>query len=337
MKNINIGTTIPYSSGAWSEKVILMDRDFGRLVYGKPKPTGLTYLFLLIKCIITTLSKMHSFDVVILDGYRSGFIIAFLARLLRINKTPIMMIDIHWKNDAPGFSGKMMNLFYGFSLKGVDTILVWSPHEVTYAKEKYALKNTVTFVPYHHTLDKYEFSSTKGDFVFSGGTQNRDYSILLEAMEGLPINAVVASLNLSPFEGKTIPENVDVNSYTPMEFVELMATCSIAVVCLENSTRAAGQQTFLNSMAMGKPTIIVGKKCAEGYIEDGVNGYAVEYGDAVRLRDVIVELHEDADLYDRISRASFAYAGSLSTEDFNRKIIELAIALYKDNEKQKNH
>jgi glycosyltransferase involved in cell wall biosynthesis len=47
------------------------------------------------------------------------------------------------------------------------------------------------------------------------------------------------------------------------------------VVPIERSTRSAGQQTYLNAMALGKPVIVTDAPGVRDYIEHEVTGFVV--------------------------------------------------------------
>jgi glycosyltransferase involved in cell wall biosynthesis len=94
------------------------------------------------------------------------------------------------------------------------------------------------------------------DFVFSGGNSLRDYQPLVEAARCLPELKFVFATKL--LNGKdNLPPNVESRPVSHPEFVALMSASSATITPIQPGLRrAAGQQTYLNSMWLGKTTIV---------------------------------------------------------------------------------
>jgi glycosyltransferase involved in cell wall biosynthesis len=70
-----------------------------------------------------------------------------------------------------------------------------------------------------------------------------------------------------------------------------MAKASLVVMPMRATLlHAGGQQTILNAMKMGKPTILTDPEGGSDYIENGRTGVLVPYGDASVLRAAIAHL-----------------------------------------------
>jgi glycosyltransferase involved in cell wall biosynthesis len=106
----------------------------------------------------------------------------------------------------------------------------------------------------------------------------------------------------------------------------MMAASSINIVPLAGGLlHSGGQQTFLNSMWMGKPTIVTDPGGACDYIEDGVDGILVEPGDVRGLREALLRLTSNpAAAAEMGARARQKVLSGYSTEDHFRRIISLA-------------
>jgi glycosyltransferase involved in cell wall biosynthesis len=80
-------------------------------------------------------------------------------------------------------------------------------------------------------------------------------------------------------------------------FRQAMAAARLVAVPMQKGLlHSGGQQTCLNAMYLGKPTIAVGRKWAADFITDGVDGLIVDYEDPAGLRSAIrwVLDHPDA-------------------------------------------
>jgi glycosyltransferase involved in cell wall biosynthesis len=119
--------------------------------------------------------------------------------------------------------------------------------------------------------------SAKG-YIFAGGDPNRDYDLLLETARHLPNRQFIIASRLLAGR-KDIPPNVKVVRVPHMEFIRLMREADAVVSPIRSgSTRAAGQQTYLNAMRMGKIVIVNGKDVfgVTDYIQDQVNGIIID-------------------------------------------------------------
>jgi glycosyltransferase involved in cell wall biosynthesis len=87
---------------------------------------------------------------------------------------------------------------------------------------------------------------------------------------------------------------------------------------------SGGQQTCLNAMLLGKPTIAVGHKWARDLIDDGEDGLIVDYGDVAGLRRAIVWVLEDPDRAAALAERGRAKAARFTTERTMRAVHELA-------------
>jgi glycosyltransferase involved in cell wall biosynthesis len=128
----------------------------------------------------------------------------------------------------------------------------------------------VTYYPY--TLFA-EWHASDGDYVFAGGDSRRDYGPVLEAARQMPERRFVIATRLSLSD---VPANVTARATSPEEFVELQSGAGAVIVALDPSVRcSAGQQSYLNAMLQGKPTLVTDAVGVREYIDDGVDGWVV--------------------------------------------------------------
>jgi glycosyltransferase involved in cell wall biosynthesis len=175
------------------------------------------------------------------------------------------------------------------------------------------------FIPYHTTLTEFAHPATcdppRGRYVFAGGETHRDYKTLCEAVTGLDVRVVIAARDHNLFARFPIPANVEIVTTDHAGFLHWVLHASVNVVPLEKGTlRSAGQQTFLNAMALGTPVIVTDVEGGSDYIENWVNGVLVEPGDAAQLRHALVRLLNDRDLAVRIGASAAHVRDSHSTE-----------------------
>lgn len=130
---------------------------------------------------------------------------------------------------------------------------------------------------YHFTftddeIGKYE--PAKKGYIFAGGNPHRDYDLLLEAARRLPRRKFIVATRMLNGR-KNIPANIEIAQVAHQEFIRLMRQADMVITPLRSGvTRAAGQQTYLNAMRMGKISIVNGKEVlgVTDYVQNYVNG-----------------------------------------------------------------
>lgn len=143
----------------------------------------------------------------------------------------------------------------------------------------------VVFTPFTHTLFGTDDPGVADEgFLFSGGESLRDYPLLEAAARTTRLDIRVAS-RWRPSPGSPIRSG----RVSPAEFNRLLATCHGLVLPLQAAVRSAGQQTYLNAMALGKPVIVTEAAGVRDHIRDGVTGVVVA-AEAGALRAAMLHL-----------------------------------------------
>jgi hypothetical protein len=180
----------------------------------------------------------------------------------------------------------------------------------------------VVFTPYCYTFtdDQLAVATSGEGGVFTGGDSLRDYAPLVEAARGLRAEVTIASRKLADDLRPRLSANVHVGAVSHERFVELMRRASVIVVPMqEQMERSAGQQTYLNAMAMGKAVIATDSPGVRDYIEDGRTGFVVPPGDGAALRDALdrcLDPANDGELSVLRSRAAEAVRRSFSPDAY---------------------
>lgn len=119
----------------------------------------------------------------------------------------------------------------------------------------------------------------RGDDVFAGGDPLRDYDLLAEAARGLDAEVHIATRRWRP-DPAALPANVRAGALPHEEFVERLTSSGVVAVPLAGGRmRSAGQQTFLNAMALGKPVVVSDAVGVREYVTDREHALIVPTGD----------------------------------------------------------
>ncbi len=267
---------------------------------------------------VKLLWQRRRFTAVVLGGDASSHAFALLQSLLPSRPAPTVMIDCLWYLPKGRMRRWLKVIQLRLESRSVHRFVVWASHEVRdYARAFGIPEGKFAFIPFHVTLSGYEFSTSDGGYVFSGGNGDRDYATLVRALRGLEVPAVIATSNLASFGNEPIPPHVTVRSCGHAEFRQLMAGATLVVVPMaQGHLHSGGQQTYLNAMAMGKPVVVLDPRGAPDYVGDGREGFVLDHGDAAGLRSAIRRLRDDPDLAAAMGKAGRerVASGPYSTE-----------------------
>jgi glycosyltransferase involved in cell wall biosynthesis len=112
-------------------------------------------------------------------------------------------------------------------------------------------------------------------YVFAGGNSKRDYEPLLEAAKRLPATRFVIATSL--LDGRSLPPNVEARWPSKADYERLTAGASVVVVPVQpGMMRAAGQQTYLNAMSLGRIVIVNEALGVRDHIRHMVDGLVVD-------------------------------------------------------------
>ena len=184
----------------------------------------------------------------------------------------------------------------------------------------------VVFTPYAHTVTDMELAvpATTDGGVFAGGNSLRDYPTLLEAVRELDVPVRILTSVIGDAERTALPAHVQVDRVRSHdEFVDGLRRAAAVVTPLRPVLqRAAGLDTYLSAMALGKLVIVSESPGVRDYVEHGRTGLVVPAGDAASLREVLAwaldpanadEVGEIAARAGETARTRFTYEAYVDT------------------------
>jgi glycosyltransferase involved in cell wall biosynthesis len=202
----------------------------------------------------------------------------------------IVMVGAMWQPNE-GLRHLLEKFLLRLADRAIDRYIVQSSEEVEEFPRLWGIdREKVRLCLYHYSLKDAELSQPAPpaeDFVFSGGNSHRDYAPLLEAARRLPEKRFVIATRLLD-DANDVPDNVRVGQTSHQEFVRLLRSSKVVVVpMLRGLKRAVGQQTYLNAMLSGKPTIVSDGFGIRDHVAHGETGLIVDgspqsYVDAIQ-------------------------------------------------------
>jgi glycosyltransferase involved in cell wall biosynthesis len=156
--------------------------------------------------------------------------------------------------------------------------------------------HAVDFV--HDKVDHHFFRPLREqelDFVLVVGQEQRDYTTLLHALSGTGIKVVAVASSpwsTSSLDKSRLAEATVVSHIPYRELRNLYSQARLVVVPLFDVDYAAGVNTALEAMAMGKPLVVSRSQGITDYLVHGETGLYVAPGDAAELRGAVLSLWE---------------------------------------------
>ncbi len=134
--------------------------------------------------------------------------------------------------------------------------------------------------------------------ICSAGLERRDYVTLMDAVDGLDVEVVIAAA--SPWSkqpdssaDRELPANVTIRRLDLFELRELYAAAAFVVMPLLDVDFQAGITTILEAMSMERAIVCSRTPGQTDTIVEGVTGIYVPLGDPTTLRAEIVKLLDD--------------------------------------------
>ncbi len=266
---------------------------------------------------------------VVTDGGASGLLFAWLQVLFPRGRKPHVMADCNWylcgRRLRDWFKGWRLR----FAARSVHAFAVWASHEANDYHEAFGLPcDKLVYVPFHGTLTDYEYEIRDDGYLFAGGNYDRDYPTLIDAVRPLAVPTWIATTRPEQLRGVALPPHVRVEGTSVAGFRQAMAAARAdhdrCTRCKKALLHSGGQQTCLNAMLLGKPTIAVGRKWAVDFITDGDNGLIVDYEDVGRLtRSAVRWVMDNPDAARRMAERGRLHAAQFTTQRTMQTIYEL--------------
>lgn len=268
------------------------------------------------------LSKKY--DVILTGSDAAALFFGFAQRFFRRKRVPHIYLDFIINMEGARYKQALWRLLCRLAVDGASCAIVQRTCEV----EAYSLALNLAvckfcFIPYHATTFGVDLNVRDDGYIFAGGDAARDYPLLIKAVRGLPYRVVIAALQRSHFRNVEIPKNVEIVTVPGQEFLSLMAHASLIVVPLiKRPQHIGGQQTYLNAMTMGKPTIVTDLE-ARDYIANDITGILTPPGNATALRESIRRVMEDWEFAHSLGHRAKQASHNYTPEKFFAAVLDL--------------
>ncbi len=257
----------------WSSRVESIDRE-------SSSPAAL---------IAETIRRGRNRPLVVLNGAeRTDQIIA--TGLAARGRSAVLLSDCTWKRQAGPAEAAASRLAAIALGRGNTDFCVLSTHETESLPRIWGFDpERVHRTPFCFTLDHEDVTDPPaGAGVFAGGDSLRDWPTLAAALIEADAPARIASRDFPTSLLANLPAGSNPGALEPADFVASLRAAAVVVVALQPGIeRSAGQQTYLNAMALGKLAIATDSPGVRDHIEHGVSGIIVAAGDPGALAAAI--------------------------------------------------
>ena len=270
-------------------------------------------------------------------GSGHGFVLAAIQCLLSpfLRPKPHVIFDCLWEPGRTIWQKLFLRIRVAIVNSAVDTCVVYGVPDVQNFHASLGIKKRkIRFLFYHNTLEGFECRCKDGEYVFTGGTEGREFDPVIEACLDIGIPLRIATWDKTLIHRWAGYPTIHVASVTPLEFATLMAESRFVVVPHGKTLlRTGGHQTFINALWMGKAVILYNSDIAKGYVTHGEDAVVIPYGDRDGLRAWVRLLHSSCDLRERIGRQArhTVLMKGLTPQMWARRIYNLATRNYRSS------
>jgi glycosyltransferase involved in cell wall biosynthesis len=177
----------------------------------------------------------------------------------------------------------------------------------------------------HHFF--YPFKVDTDNYILAVGQEQRDYETLAQAVVGTGIRLIIVASSLWSTSQKHIPEAQEVTILSHIPYHELRclyARARLVVVPLFDVDYAAGVNSALEGMAMGKTVLVSHTRGISDYVIDNETGIYVSPLNPTELRNAILSLWEQpAELKRLGANARQAVEENMNLDIYIDKVVEI--------------
>lgn len=240
---------------------------------------------------ITACMKRKRFDVLCSWSMRFGVYYGILNRLLPRKTAPKHILrDFHINLVRKDFRYRLRLFLLRIALPGIDGFLCTSSEERQIYSAMFGIApDRIWFFPDAPPscfLERAPVHSPS-DYILSYGNSDRDFETLIEATKESTVQVIILSQQFIP--QAPLPPNVRLitDKISEDALMQMILSARLIILPLRYFQVAAGQNSMLETMALGRPVIVSTNLATREYALDGVTALFFPAGDAQRLKSLI--------------------------------------------------
>ena len=238
----------------------------------------------------------NKYQAIVTDGEQIGLPLAALLKLTPGGRPRHLMV-VH----VLSVPKKMLFLDWFGAQSCIDRFVAYSHRQKQFIEQRWQLNSErVVWTPF--MVDQRFFApgvvnakQLRRPQICAVGLERRDYSTLLEAIQGLDADVIIAAASpWSKVKDRTsqqaVPDNVTVKKFSQFDLRQLYADSEFLVMPLQAVDFQAGITAILEAMAMGKAVICSRVPGQTDAVIEGETGVYVTHSDPIELRKAIENL-----------------------------------------------
>jgi glycosyltransferase involved in cell wall biosynthesis len=236
----------------------------------------------------------------------SSVLILLLRRIFRF-RVPVLIWEMPW---SPGW--RFREIVSRLALPRAQGCVVFSRNQVELIHKKYGTTIPVYFQLFYTDTDFYApraGAESARKIVWSCGLDaGRDFSLLLEASRHVDALFRIKARNLRASAVEFPNVAIEVRYLAPEEFRQQYAEAAVVVVCTHDTPNASGVTSLMESLSMGRPTIVSDNPALRDYFPPGDTVVVVPVGDVNALRKAIIYILENPEVAEAMGRRARLFA-----------------------------
>lgn len=191
-----------------------------------------------------------------------------------------------------------------WALPGIDYFLCTSREEETIYSRMFNISaHKICFFPDTPSADLFEYPDfARNDYIFACGNSDRDFDVLIEAVRGFKAKTIILSQKYQP--QPPLPDNVEIITHRIAEhdLMALIGAARLVVLPLNAYRVAAGQNTMIEAMALGRPLVVTSNMATVEYAVHAETAFFCAAKDASGLARHIRYLWEHPGAAEKMGR-----------------------------------
>lgn len=237
----------------------------------------------------------------------SAVVVLLLRRIFGF-RVPVLIWEVPW---SPGW--RFREIVSRLAIPRADHCVVFSSNQLDLLRDTFGDKIAATCVPFCVDTNFFRPQSLpdpNARYVWSCGLDvGRDFDVLLEASKGVDAHFRLKMSKRMDLSADAFPNVSEENGYLPAEeFRDRYAKASVVVVSTKRTPNASGVTSLMESLAMGRPTIVSDNPALKDYLPPEGAGIVVPVGDAAALKKAILFLLDNPILAEEMGRKARQFA-----------------------------
>ena len=252
--------------------------------------------------------RSRRYDLILSHGGQIGLVIGLLQSLFPdSSQPPHIMFDVGAISGGDsGWKNRIVTAGCRLAIRSLAAAICHSSQQLEFYRAQYPeVAKIAHFIPLGVDTDQFRPEPcAQADEIISVGYAKRDWELLVRAYAGLHTATRLVLLGIPSSQRISHPGVVCVPRVSIDEMRRRVRRAKFVVLPLEKTDYCVGQQTFLQSMALGKTVLLPKIPAVCDYIRDGETGFLYEVNSEQDLGRKLQALLSSGETIERVGHAA---------------------------------